>query len=772
MGVRVYELARELDITSKELLAYLKTQGVKAKSHMSSLEENVAQILRDRLPKKLQTRKPAKDEAPKKKTKAKSKTAAAEGTGNGGAVSVAEKATKTKRTAKTTKAPREEVGREAPARGTGREEGQADFEGDEEKKPKQKPTRKRFFPGAMDYGYGGVPGRRPLGGKRPRKRDGTGAPGVAAAAATISEAAVQLPITIKEFSAKIGRKVPEIMKALMKRGCMLSMNAYLDEPLIDDLGTEFGVKIEISKEETTEDTILELESYETETTQTAARAPVVTFLGHVDHGKTSLLDYIRKTKVTAKEHGGITQHLGAYRVDSENVHVVFIDTPGHKAFTEMRARGANITDVAVLVVAADEGVMPQTEEAYSHAKAAGVPIIVALNKIDKANANSQRCYEQLAKLELLPVAWGGSTEVVEVSAQTGQGINELLETLSLESEILELKADPSRPAIGTVLEAESNPGRGNLVTVLVQDGTLRIGDYALCGHAHGRVRNMWLNGIVPIEEAGPSTPVQVSGLSALPEAGDRFYVFTDSQKARSIASERHHHRREEERARSQKISLDNIWDRLEKAGDNELALIIKADVKGTLEALQREFETLGKDTEEVKIRVIHTGVGAVGQDDILLGDASNAIVLGFNVPVDERARSYADEKQVEIRLYKVIYEAVEDVRRALEDRLAPTLREVVQGTAEIRQVFRASRIGNIAGCFVKKGTITRDSKVRLLRDGKVVHTGTLDSLKRFKDDVKEAKEGFECGLKIANFDDIQEGDLVEAFKIVKERRNL
>lgn len=587
--------------------------------------------------------------------------------------------------------------------------------------------------------------------------------------AKVSEVTLQLPITVKEFSAKVGLKVPDIMKGLMKRGHMLSMNAYVDEDLLAEFGKEFEIEINIKKEETTEDAILTMEARESGSDKLLPRAPIVTFLGHVDHGKTSLLDYIRKTKVTAKEHGGITQHLGAYRVDSGKVHVVFIDTPGHQAFTEMRSRGANITDVAVLVVAADEGVMPQTEEAFNHAKAAKVPIVVALNKVDKPNANTDRCLEQLSRLDLQPVAWGGQTEVIEVSAQTGSGIDSLLETLSLESEILELKADPTLPAIGTVLEAESNPGRGNLATVLIESGTLKISDYILAGHAHGKIRNLWLNGTTPVTEAGPATPVQMSGLSAIPDAGDRFYVFEDIQKARQIAEERSSHRRDRDRARSQKVSLESIFEKLDDE-DKELRLVLKADVKGTLQALDSTLEEVG--TDEVSVRVIHSGVGAVGQDDVTLADASGAVVLAFNVPVDERARSSADEKQVEIRQYKVIYEAVDDVRLALADKLSPILKEVNQGIVEIRQIYKASKIGNIAGCVVTKGSIFRDSKIRLSRGGKILHTGRLESLKRFKDDVKEAKEGYECGLKIAGFEDIQEGDTVEAYKIVKEKRTL
>jgi translation initiation factor IF-2 len=624
----------------------------------------------------------------------------------------------------------------------------------------------------MDYSLQAVSTRRPPVARKPRK-DESGAPSPSPAAAISvrsEEVVVQLPITIKEFSATSGLKVADIMKSLLRKGLMLSMNAYLDDKLLDDLAKEFQIKIQIRREDKIEDAIVEIEKYTSRPEELQPRAPVVTFLGHVDHGKTSLLDYIRKTRVVAKEHGGITQHLGAYRVDDGAVHVVFIDTPGHKAFTEMRSRGANITDVAVLVVASDEGVMPQTEEAYNHAKAAGVPIVVALSKIDKPNANPQRCMDQIAKIGLLPVSWGGTTEVIQVSAFNGQGVSELLETLSLESEILELKADPTRPALGTVLEAESNPGRGILATVLVQNGTLRIGDYVLCGQAHGRVRNLWLNGSVPIQEAAASSPVQISGLSVIPEAGDRFYVFADAQKARQIAEARSHHRREEDRARSQKFSLDNIWEKFDKTQKNELRLIVKADVKGTLQALENAIGEIG--TTEVQVKLLHSGVGAIGQDDVLLAHASQAIILGFNTNVDDRARSFADEKQVEIRTYKIIYEALDDIRQALEEKLAPVLKEVSQGQAEIRKVYHASKVGSIAGCFVKKGSIFRDSKVRVIRNGKVVHTGTLSSLKRFKDDVREAKEGFECGLKVADFEDIQEGDLLEAFTIVKEKRNL
>jgi translation initiation factor IF-2 len=787
LGVRIFSLAKELNMTSKELMAYLETQGHNVKNHMCTIPDQVAQILRDRLPKRALAKAKSANGGPGAAAGAVAGSAggtgAVPGKGFPGKPSIVGKAKpvvpsttapgmapRKPAAPPTTPAPAAEEVEESPEKEAEKETG--------EKRPKGPkdlhPTRKRVFPGSPDFGMD-VLGTRLAGTRRgirriesPRPRDGGSAP--AAAAAEPRVVAISLPITLKDLSSAIGVKAGAIIGKLMQAGQMASMNDYLNEEAIRTITRDFGVEVTVKKEQDLEAELQAIENYVSPPENLAPRAPVVTFLGHVDHGKTSLLDKIRKTNITQRESGGITQHLGAYRVDKGDIHVVFIDTPGHKAFTEMRARGANVTDVAVLVVAADDGPMPQTEEAISHANAASVPIVVALNKVDKPNANVGRCKDLLAKLGLIPVEWGGKTELVEVSALTSQGIDNLLEVVSLESQILDLKADPKRPAIGTVLDAESTTGRGIIATVLIQDGTLHTGDYVLCGPAHGRVRGMWLNGIQPITEASPSTPVQLSGLSVMPEAGDRLYAMSDAQAARQIAEDRLRRVRESERAERQIVTLENLFTHLSQAEVKELKLVLKADVKGSLEVLKKSITDLS--TEEVKVKILHSGVGGISQEDVVLADASSAIVVGFQVLADDRARALAEERRVEIRHYQVIYELIDEIRKAMEDRLAPKRREQVKGHLKIQRVFRASKIGNIAGCRVTDGIIARTDRVRLVREGRVIYTGDITSLKRQKDDVREVKEGFECGIKIANYEDIKEDDVIEAFAIVEEKSRL
>jgi translation initiation factor IF-2 len=741
-------------MSSKDLMDYLRTQGHQISNHMCSIEDSVAQILRDRLPRPTARAGKTKDDA----NGSPSSVAAAK-TGKTGTSS--KDGDRKPKTAKPkTGAPPKPGSRARPERGRTTRPGESPTADDRKAKPAPKATRKRFFPGAEDYSYDS--GGKRIGRSRSRR-------GQAAVARPPSTAEVELPTTVKELASTIGVRVPDIIRTMMP-GKMLTMNSAVDEECLEALGEKFSIKITIQQAEELEDSVREIDEYQSDPEKLKRRAPVVTFLGHVDHGKTSLLDYIRKSKVTDSEHGGITQHIGAYKVDDGEVEVVFIDTPGHKAFTEMRARGANVTDLAVLIVAADEGPMPQTEEAYSHAKAAEVPIVVALNKIDRPNANPQAAMDKLSRMGLMPVKWGGDTEIVEVSAITGDGVDNLLETLALEAEILDLKADPERLGLGVVLEAESDAGRGNLAMVLVQDGTLRPGDHVLCGASQGRVRKLWLNGNTEVKEAGPATPVQVTGLNPLPEVGEKFYVINDATKVKAIAEERQIRRNKAGRATATKVTLQNLWEQFDKAEVKEVRIILKADVQGTLEALEQQLDGVGN--EEVMVKVIHTGVGTISQDDILLADASGAIVFGFNVGADDRGRLQAEERKVELRLYNVIYELLDEVTLAIESRLAPTLREQVQGQIEILQVFNASKIGNIAGCMVRKGSVFRDSQVRLIRGGEVILTSKLSSLKRFKDDVKEVKEGFECGIKIAQHDDIQPGDIVEAYTIVEEKRTL
>jgi len=495
------------------------------------------------------------------------------------------------------------------------------------------------------------------------------------------------------------------------------------------------------------------------------------FLGHVDHGKTSLLDRIREAAVVDGEEGGITQHIGAYRYDHGDSHVVFLDTPGHEAFTAMRARGAKMTDVVVLVVAADDGVMPQTVEAISHAKAAEVPIVVALNKIDLPNANIQRVLGQLGEQGLQPREWGGPVEVIQTSATTGEGIEALVELLSLEAELLELKANPEAQASGYVVEAMRDPSRGVLTRLLVKDGTLKIGDAVICGQAHGRARSIMDDRGRPLPEALPATPVEVTGMDEVPEAGTRFFVVPDLGQAKTVAEERRQRQRVRTLTAAPQASLEDIFGRIEAGRASQLQLILKADVQGSLEALLSSIAKLGN--EEVKVQVLHEAVGGITEGDVLLAEASQAIILGFRVVADTRARALAEQKRVDVRTYRVIYRLVEDLQQAVVGMLAPDLTEEITGRAEVRELFKISRVGTIAGCFVTEGEVTRNSKIRIIRDNVVIEDGReLDSLKRFKEDTRDVRAGLECGMKFAGFDDVKVGDVIEAYQVVEVARSI
>jgi translation initiation factor IF-2 len=594
----------------------------------------------------------------------------------------------------------------------------------------------------------------------------------AVTAAKSGKVEITEPISVKSLSAATGLKSAEIIKKLMAMGTMATVNQVIDTELAENIVMEYGIELVVEHDKTAEEELLERLSAREKSEQTT-RAPVVTFLGHVDHGKTSLLDRIRKTTVASGEAGGITQAIGAYRHDMGEQHVVFLDTPGHEAFTAMRARGANMTDVVVLVVAADDGVMPQTVEAISHAKAAGVPIVVALNKVDVPNANLQRALGQLAEHDLQPRQWGGETEVIETSAATGQGVEELVELLSLEAEVLELKAENDAPASGFVVEARMDPGQGALATLLVRNGTLKVGDVLLAGRGFGRVRQIYDHRGNPLQQAGPSTPVAVTGLDEVPEAGDRFYVVSDIDEAREVATSR----RSEDRAKSLSAavttprSLEELLGKIEDGEVTQLPVIIKADVQGSIEALRGSLQKVGSD--ETRLNILQATVGGISTGDVTLAEASGAVILGFNVVADPVARRLADEKKIEIRLYRVIYDLIEDMRRALEEGLAPEIREESLGRAEVRQTFRISRLGTIAGCYVSEGVAQRNAKVRIIRDNVVLEDErSLDSLKREKDDAREVKAGLECGIKIAGFDDIKQGDILEFYKQVEVARTL
>ncbi|PKG48099.1 MULTISPECIES: translation initiation factor IF-2 [unclassified Planococcus (in: firmicutes)] len=566
-------------------------------------------------------------------------------------------------------------------------------------------------------------------------------------------------LTVGDLAKKLGREPSEIIKKLFMLGVMATINQELDKDAIELVCAEYDVEVE--EEILVDKTDLEVYFEPEEEAKKEERPSVVTIMGHVDHGKTTLLDSIRHTKVTAGEAGGITQHIGAYQVEEDGKKITFLDTPGHAAFTTMRARGAKVTDIAIIVVAADDGVMPQTVEAINHAKAAEVPIIIAVNKMDKPSANPDRVMQELTEHGLVPEAWGGDTIFVPLSALTGDGIDTLLEMILLVSEVGELKANPGRRAIGTVIEAELDKGRGSVATLLVQDGTLHVGDPIVVGNTFGRVRAMVNDLGRRVKTAGPSTPVEITGLSDVPQAGDRFVVFEDEKTARQIGEARSATALQEMRSEKNRVTLDNLFDQLKQGEMKELNLIVKADVQGTVEAMAASL--LKIDVEGVNVKVIHTGAGAITESDVSLAAASNAIIIGFNVRPDVNAKRAADAEGVDIRLHRIIYKVIEEIEAAMKGLLDPEFEEKIIGQAEIRSTFKVSKVGTIAGSYVTEGKITRDSGVRVIRDGIVVFEGEIDTLKRFKDDAKEVAKGYECGVTIKNFNDVKEGDIIEAF---------
>lgn len=566
--------------------------------------------------------------------------------------------------------------------------------------------------------------------------------------------------TVKELSEKTGISVANIIKHLMQLGVLATINQEIDYDTAALVASEFDINLELKAVKTFEEILSDFD-VEDDESQLVKRAPIVTVMGHVDHGKTSLLDAIRNTSVTEQEAGGITQHIGAYTIKVGSKFVTFLDTPGHEAFTSMRARGAQVTDIAILVVAADDGVMPQTIEAINHAKSADVPIIVAINKIDKPTANPDRIKQQLAEHGLIVEEWGGDVIAVPVSALKREGIEDLLEMILLVAEMEELKANPNRPAKGTIIEAELDKGRGPVATILVQNGTLHIGDSIVAGTAYGRVRAMMDDRGRRIKQAGPSIPVEVLGLSEVPEAGDVMYVVQDDKLAKQVAEERKEKEKEAQQKVSTITSLDDLFDQIKEGEIRELNLIIKADVQGSAEAVRQALERLS--TDEVRIKTIHNGVGAITESDVMLARASNAIIIGFNVRPVTNAYELAEKEKVDIRTYRVIYDAIQDVEAAMKGMLDPEFKEVVIGHAEVRATFKVSGVGVVAGCYVTDGVIKRNAYVRVVRDGVVIHEGNIASLKRFKDDAREVAAGYECGIGVENFNDIKEGDVIEAF---------
>jgi len=574
-------------------------------------------------------------------------------------------------------------------------------------------------------------------------------------------------ITVGEVATMMNISSTEIISACMSLGIMVTMNQRLDAETLSIVADEFGYEVTFEKAEQ-EENINEVEDLEEDL---KPRAPIVTVMGHVDHGKTSLLDYIRNENVIAGESGGITQHIGAYSVELESGQkITFLDTPGHEAFTAMRARGAQVTDIAIVVVAADDDIMPQTKEAISHAQAAGVPIVFAINKIDKENSNPDKIKEGLAGMNLMVEDWGGKIQSQDVSALKGTGIKELLEKVLLEAELLELKANPNRVSKGTVVEAFLDKGRGYVSTVLVQNGTLNIGDYLLAGKHSGKVKAIFNERGVSLENAPPSTPVSILGLDGAPQAGDSFYVLEDEREAKQIAAKRTQLIREQSVRTQRHITLDEIGRRIALGEFKELNIILKGDVDGSVEALTDSLQKLS--TGEIEIKIIHKGVGAITESDVLLASASDAIVIGFNVRPMGNARAIAEKEEIDIRSYSIIYDAINDIKDAMEGMLSPEMREEITGNAEIRETFKISKIGTIAGCMVISGKIYRNSGIRIIREGVVIYTGTLSSLKRFKDDVKEVAKGYDCGLQVKNYNDIKEGDVLECFQEVAVKKSL
>ncbi|NLM48848.1 MAG: translation initiation factor IF-2 [Epulopiscium sp.] len=697
--VRVYEIAKKLNISSKELIEVLEDFGIKVHSHMSSLEDEEAQLIMEYY----STDKDNDIRDNKKSSDSKDK----------------KKKTKLKDT-------KTEFGEELHQR-TDKMNEQKSTKKDKAFKEKEKEVKSD---------------------KKDKEED------------TIKIIKIPDKITVQSLAQKLDCPATELIKKLMMKGIMASINQEIDFDTASMIAEEYNTLVEEEKEEDFLESLFAEEADSEE--NLVERPPVVVVMGHVDHGKTSLLDALRKTNVTATEMGGITQHIGASVIEVNGKKITFLDTPGHEAFTAMRMRGAQVTDIAILVVAADDGVMPQTIEAINHAKAANVQIIVAINKIDKPSANPDRVKQELADHGLLAEDWGGDTICVPVSATQKTNLNTLLEMILLVAEMEELKANPNKKARGTIIEAQLDKGRGPVATVLVQNGTLKVGDPILAGSTYGRVRAMMDDKGRRVKSAGPSTPVEIIGLSEVPSAGDAFYVVNSDKEARQIAHTLAERNREQNlRATPNKVSLDDLFNQIQSGDVKQLNIVIKADVQGSVEALRQSLERLSND--EVRIHTIHGGVGAITESDVMLASASNAIIIGFNVRPEAGAKSFAEIEKVDIRLYRVIYNAIEDIEAAMKGLLEPEYKEKVIGHAQVRQTFKASGLGTIGGAYVLDGKIIKNSQVRLVRDGIVVYEGQLSSLKRFKDDVKEVNSGYECGFTLEKFNDIKEGDILEAF---------
>jgi translation initiation factor IF-2 len=735
--IRVYEYAKQRNVSSKDVIAKLKEMNVEVSNHMTTIEDDTVKKLDSIFSKKegIDPQQQKKEQnrtssqKPQQKVQPRTNTFSYED----------EEETSEPTKVKVKSVPKAREGKK------GVQENQS-----KENKAFNKNKNKNNKNKNQQHHNKGKNQHQPVSSTPPQKKKEKELP----AKITFSES-----LTVAELAKKLHREPSEMIKKLFMLGVMATINQDLDKDAIELIASEYGVEVE--EEIKVDATDLEVYFTPDNGEDLVERPSVVTIMGHVDHGKTTLLDSIRHTKVTAGEAGGITQHIGAYQVEENGKKITFLDTPGHAAFTTMRARGAKITDITILVVAADDGVMPQTVEAINHAKAAEVPIIVAVNKVDKEAANPDRVMQELTEYGLIPEAWGGDTIFVPISALTGEGIDSLLEMILLVSEVEEYKANPNRKALGTVIEAQLDKGRGSVATLLVQNGTLRVGDPIVVGTTFGRVRAMVNDLGRRVKEAGPSTPVEITGLNDVPLAGDRFVVFDDEKTARHIGEARASQALQASRSEKTRISLDNLFEHMKQGEMKELNLIVKADVQGSVEAVAAALQKI--DVEGVNVKIIHTGAGAINESDITLAAASNAIVIGFNVRPDNNAKRAAESEEVEIRLHRIIYKVIEEIESAMKGMLDPEFEEKIIGQAEVRQTFKVSKVGTIAGSYVTDGKITRNSGVRLIRDGIVIFEGEIDALKRFKDDAKEVSQGYECGITIKNFNDIKEGDVIEAF---------
>ncbi len=773
--IRVHQIAKEMGITSGEVISGLKEIGIPAKSHMSSITQDEYDKFIEymNIKREIERRKREKEEK-EKEEKVAEEVRKSEETVVEEVKEEKPKAERPKKEAKPKKKEKPPKKEKAPLK----DERKPVEEAPSVSAEKVKEVAKRFeaIKEKEEQEVGFIePIYTPIRSRKAKKRKKKRREEIDIEELRAQElkervdfdaGTIKLPetVTIRELAFMLEEDEEEIQNLLKSKGIAATLTQVLPYDVAKMVCEEFGFEV-IPESEEAAPVIEEKEDEK----DLVPRPPVVTVMGHVDHGKTTLLDYIRKTNVAAREAGGITQHIGAYKVKLPDGEITFIDTPGHHAFTTMRARGAQVTDIVILVVAADDGVMPQTVEAINHAKAAGVPIVVAINKIDKPEANPERVKQELSKYGLIPEEWGGDTIMVPISAKTGQGVDELLEMVLLQAEMLELRANPNKPARGTVLESKLDPKRGPVATLLVQDGTLRVGDAFVAGLHWGKVRAMVNELGERLKEAGPSTPVEVLGLSDVPLAGEPFFVVENEKKAREISEERKE-RAKEALQEKPRLSLEELMKKLAEGESKELRIVLKADVQGSLEAIKEAVEKLS--TDEVKVNVIHSAVGAITETDVMLAQASGAIIVGFNVRPDSKAKKAAEREKVEIRTYRVIYDLIDDVKKAMAGMLEPQYEEVVLGRAEVRQVFNVPKVGKVAGCYVLEGKITRSAQIRVLRDGVIVHEGKLASLKRFKDDVREVAAGYECGMAIDGFQDIKEGDIIEAYELQEVRREL